>query len=83
MTPLRQNALTLLSGVPEEKLALVIEFLRGVADSPQRHDDAETALSKRAAFARLERMIKAVPNLDYDKALADYREERYGSARID
>ena len=31
-----------------------------------------------AAFEELQKMIKEVPDLDYDKALAEYRDERYG-----
>ena len=32
------------------------------------------------AFQRLERIRKKVPDFDYDKELADYREEKYGGS---
>lgn len=31
-----------------------------------------------AALKELEEMLKEAPDLDYDKALAEYREEKYG-----
>ena len=34
------------------------------------------------AFLQLEKMRKKVPDLDYEKELAEYREERYGSANL-
>ena len=34
--------------------------------------------NKLEAFQKLDSMIEEVPDLDYDKELAEYREEKYG-----
>ena len=34
--------------------------------------------SKKASLKRLHEMIRPAPDLDYDKALNDWREERFG-----
>ena len=35
-------------------------------------------IEKKQAFERLEKMIRPIPDLDEEKELAEYREERYG-----
>ena len=40
--------------------------------------DSEGLSEKKQAFERLEKMIRPIPDLDEEKELAEYREERYG-----
>ncbi len=35
--------------------------------------------SKKTAFQNLQTMIKSVPDLDYDKELSEYRDNRYNT----
>ena len=49
-------------------------FIRMFGDFfPKTTDD-----KKIEAFQKLDRMIDKVPEIDYDKELAEYREEKYG-----
>lgn len=38
---------------------------------------------KRSAFNRILKLCKSVPNFDEKKALAEYREEKFGNANFD
>ncbi len=42
---------------------------------PYKDDAAER---RKAAFDRIMKLRKPMPDLDYDKELAEYREEKYG-----
>ncbi len=42
---------------------------------PPKNDDM---LERRAAFERLKKMCRSIPDLDEKKELEEYREERYG-----
>ena len=75
MTTLRRDAYSLLDRMPEEKLAIVIRFMRDM-DEQIRLEDMQ---ARRAAFARLESMIKPVPGLNEKKELASWREEKFGA----
>lgn len=78
MTNLRRDAIHLIEQVPEEKLYFVVQMLNSVnglsADDNQK---TEKALEKkRQAFANLEQLCRKIPDLDYEKKLAESREER-------
>ena len=45
-------------------------------------DTDEDMRQREEAFLHLEKMRKKVPDLDYDRELAEYREEKYGLANI-
>ena len=79
MTALRKSALEMLQNIPEEKLTLVLISMREIQDMPSS-DDASV---RHAALQRLESMIKPSPDVDYEKELALWREEKFGNARID
>ncbi len=78
MTPIRRDALAIVENLPEERLAMVLGFLLEMAEQAQQGD----MLSRRQAFERLEGMIKPLPNLDYEKELNDWREERFVNANF-
>lgn len=81
MTNLRKDAINLIEQVPEEKLYFVVQLLSGInglyADEEQK--SKEIFEKKRLAFAELEKLRRKIPDLDYEKELAESREERYGT----
>ena len=79
MTKLRENALSLLEKIPEDKLVFLIQIMEGVAGLYKKNESqCETA------FQTLERLRKKEPfNLDYEAELASYREEKYGVTSVD
>lgn len=79
MTALRLEALSLVKSLPEEKILTLINFLRTLEDHAEK--DNRLAM-KKAAFDELETLRREIPNLDYDKELANYREERFGNAHF-
>lgn len=78
MTSLRKDAFDLLNQIPEDKLIFVIQIMKGIEGLYAADNKSE----KEKAFECLETMRKKVPSFDYDKELADYREEKYGNAYI-
>ncbi|XCP86751.1 UDP-N-acetylenolpyruvoylglucosamine reductase [Roseburia hominis] len=79
MTKLRQDALSLLEEIPEDKLVFIIQIMEGVTGLYGQQED-----KREKAFHTLERLRKSVPvSLDYEKELASYREEKYGNASVD
>ena len=85
MSPLRQEAIQLLERVPEEKLVALIQFMQ--AEFIQAESDEQLAYRKsrpknRNALEELLKLCKPVPDLDYKKELAQYREEKFGHANL-
>ena len=83
MTALRQDAYSLLERVPDDKLATVVQFMRNLGDDSAREKDLK---ARRAAFERLQEIINSVPpahDLDEEKELAEWREEKFGNAGAD
>ncbi len=78
MTALRKNAMDLLEKMPEDKLYYIFQIMQGVNGLY----GAETQLAKDKAFEELECLRRKVPELDCDKELENYREEKYGIADI-
>ena len=74
MTKIRQDAINLLEQIPEDKIIFIIQIMQGMKGL-FAEDDGK---AREEAFMRLEKMRKKVPDLDYDKELASYREEKYG-----
>lgn len=77
MTNLRKDAYDLLEKIPEDKLIFIIQIMQGI-DGLSREGEKE----REDAFNRLEMMRRKSDNLDYDKELAAYREEKYGYTDI-
>ena len=79
MTALRQDAYSLLERAPEDKLAALVEIMRGLeelAPKTRREENSE-------AFKRLEELCRPIPGLDEEKELAEWREEKFGNADAD
>ena len=62
--------------VPEEKLMTLIRFMRDMKDDSARKLDLQ---ERRAAFERLEQLCRPIPDLDEEKELAEWREEKFGN----
>ncbi len=78
MTTLRKNAMDLLEQMPEDKLYFIVQIMQGVKGLY----GTEKQAAKDQAFEMLEGIRKKVPELDYDKELENYREEKYGISGI-
>lgn len=83
MTALRLEAIQLVEQMPEEQMPYIIQYIRALNDKTlgieQSFDDKATVTPKMMAFMELEKMLVPVSQeLDYDKELADVRDERYG-----
>lgn len=82
MTALRREAIQSVEQMPEEKMPYVIQYIQALKDNVL---DINLTLgememsSKMKAFWELERMIVPISQeLDYDKELAEARDEKYG-----
>ena len=76
MTALRQEALQMVEAAPEENLSVIVNFLARLHGNEAR---IRRRKQKSEAFATLEGLRREVPGLDYEKALAEYREGKYGA----
>ena len=83
MTALKYEVIQMVEQMPEEQMPYVIQYIRKL-NSESFHmagvsDDKATVTSKMKAFLELEDMLVPVsPELDYDKELAEARNEKYG-----
>jgi len=75
MSPLKETAIRLIQDMPEEKIGLVLHIIKGL-----REDASTSAEERNAAYQDLLGMRRSIPDLDYEKELAEYRTERYASA---
>lgn len=83
MTALKCEAIRLVEQMPEEQMPYVIQYIKRLKDGrfhAAEFSDEETAITpKMRAFQELEEMLVPVsPELDYDKELAEARDEKYG-----
>ena len=83
MTALKREAIQLVEQMPEDQMPYVIQYiqtLKGKASGiEQLSSDEVTVTPKMSAFLELEKMLIPVSQeLDYDKELAEARDERYG-----
>ena len=82
MTALRREAIQLVEQMPEEQMPYVIQYIQSLKESVV---DINLTLGeievspKMKAFWDLEKMIVPISEeLDYDKELAEARDEKYG-----
>ena len=83
MTALKREAIQLVEQMPEEQMPYVIQYIHALKDKAMGTEqvvvDEVTVTPKMSAFLELEKMLVPVPQeLDYDKELAEARDERYG-----
>ena len=79
MPTLRQDAVTMVQNLPENQLHFVMKIMRELSRHIPMNDKVETQKisAKEQAFQVLESMRRKIPDLDYTKELAEYREEKY------
>ena len=81
MTALRREAVRLVEALPEESLGALILYLN--EHKRKEKEREERILQNRKAFDELMSLCRPGPERDYEKELAESREERFGNARID
>lgn len=80
MTSLRLEAFQLLEAIPEEGLFSVIQFLQ--EEKLRQLSREQRIKEKRVALDELLQLSKPIPELDDQKELAQYREEKFGNANL-
>ena len=83
MTALKREAIQLVEQMPEEQMPYIIQYIRrlkvGNTYKAGRLSSKAAMTPKMEAFLELERMlVPAAQELDYDKELAEARDEKYG-----
>ncbi|MCM1127583.1 MAG: hypothetical protein NC429_14070 [Lachnospiraceae bacterium] len=81
MTALKREAIQLVEQMPEEHMPYIIEYIRTLKNivMDNSRNAEETMTPKMTAFLELEKMIApALAEFDYDKELAEARDEKYG-----
>lgn len=74
MSALKETAVQMIQELPEEQIRFVIQYIQTLEMKTK-----ETVTSKMKNFLELEKMlIPASQEIDYDKELAEAREEKYG-----
>ena len=81
MNALRQEAFRMIEAMPDDGLAALIQYM--VEYNRQLEEKRERIAQKKKALDEILRMAKPLPDLDYEKELAEYREERLGYVRVD
>lgn len=75
MTTARQEALLMVQSLPENQLHFILDIMKSL--SKFMPTDTNTAKDRDNAFMVLESLKRKIPDLNYEKELAEYREERY------
>lgn len=83
MTALKREVIQLVEQMPEEQMPYVIQYIHTLKNkdlsTEQISESEQPVNSKMAAFLELEKMLVPIlPELDYDKELAEARNEKYG-----
>lgn len=81
MSERKEMAIAMLKDMPEEKIEFVIEFFQQLETKTERKGKKLTPKMK--AFNQLESIRKNFPEntiTDYDRELAEARDEKYNSA---
>lgn len=84
MTALKREAIHLVEQMPEEQMPHIIQYISALKDKTLRERKAfeeEPAITpKMKAFLELEKMLVPISeDLNYEKELAEARDEKYGS----
>ena len=83
MTALKREVIQLVEQMPEEQMPYVIQYIHTLKNkglsTEQVSESKQPVNSKMVAFLELEKMLVPIlPELDYDKELAEARNEKYG-----
>ena len=75
MTSLQNDAINLVKMMPEDKLYFLIEIMQGIAGI--YNADTTVKTDKQNAFNELESLRKKIPDLDDERELSEWREEKF------
>ncbi len=83
MTALKRKVIQLVEQMPEEQMPYVIQYIHTLKNkdlsTEQIPKSNQSVSPKMVAFLELEKMLVPIlPELDYDKELAEARNEKYG-----
>ena len=78
MTALRKDAMDLLERMTEDKLYFIIQIMEGVNGLY----GSESEKVRERACEQLESLRRKAPQIDYERELDSYREEKYGTANF-
>ncbi len=83
MTALKREVIQLVEQMPEEQMPYIIQYIHALKSKDLRTvqiSNSESPVTpKMAAFHELEKMLVPISlELDYDKELAEARDEKYG-----
>lgn len=81
MTALKREVIQLVEQMPEEQMPYVIQYIHTLKskDTEQIPNSEPLSTPKMNAFLELEKMLVPVSlELDYDKELAEARNDKYG-----
>ena len=78
MTSIRQDAINLINEIPEDKLAAVMQILNGINSLLEKNKPSlsQKELAEKS-YQSLDKMRKKADDIDYDKELAEYREQKF------
>ena len=84
MTVLKREAIRMMEQMPEEQVPYIIQYIHALSDGNMSGADAsdnrKAETDKMRAFLELEEMLVPVlPELDYEKELAEARDKKYGN----
>lgn len=82
----KELAYSIIDQLSEEELQSFVALFRKIyppknevkADYQELGSTSDDIEERRAAFARLEKLCRPMPDLNEEKELAEYREEKYG-----
>ena len=75
MSPMKETVIKMIQDMPDEKIEFVLYVIKGLCDEIKNSPEA-----RYAAYQDLLQLRRSLPNLDYDRELAEYRAERYAGA---
>lgn len=80
MTLLKEQAFEVIKRMPDEKMVYIMEILQNIEVLSKNNDTDHSSHRKLEALERLEKLKKPLSSdFDYDKELAEAREEKYGN----
>ena len=79
MKAFNKDAMNLFAHLPDNTLYFINQNMENISDLYR----TESQSAKDKAFEELESLRRKVPQIDYDKELESYREEKFGPVNLD
>ena len=83
MTSMQQTAVNLIQALPEEQVAALVGLMQTMMNRNESVLVESEEMDSMEAFRELEKLCRPIPNLDDEKELAEWREEKFGYAGSD